>query len=81
MTPGERPNDVAGSQSKATSGASSPTAERWRVIQSIVDGALDRPPAERTAYLSQACGSDAALYASAAPLLDACDRAARPEPP
>ena len=77
MTPGERPNDVAGSQSKATSGASSPTAERWRVIQSIVDGALDRPPAERTAYLSQACGSDAALYASAARLLDACDRAAR----
>ena len=77
MTLGEGPNDFARAQSKATSGASSPTAERWRVIQSVVDGALDRPPAERTAYLSQACGSDAALYASASRLLDACDRAAR----
>ena len=37
------------------------TPDDWQRIEAIVDGALDRDPAERPAYLDQACGSDRAL--------------------
>ncbi|MGE5101603.1 MAG: protein kinase domain-containing protein [Deltaproteobacteria bacterium] len=53
------------------------TPERWNEIQRVVDGALDLPAAARTAYLDEACGTDAALREDAARLLDACERAAR----
>jgi serine/threonine-protein kinase len=34
---------------------------RWTEVAKILDEALDLPPAERTAFLDQACGSDAEL--------------------
>jgi tetratricopeptide (TPR) repeat protein len=37
------------------------TPERWRQIEQVFNAALERPPAERSAYLTQACGSDDAL--------------------
>jgi serine/threonine-protein kinase len=72
----EGPRDADGAAAHATPGPT-PASGRWRVIQRLVDGALDLPPAERAAYLSQACGPDAELYDSAARLLDACERADR----
>ena len=50
-------------------------SERWREVQRVVDGALNLPAAERSAYLDSSCGTDAALRDSAARLLDACERA------
>jgi tetratricopeptide (TPR) repeat protein/tRNA A-37 threonylcarbamoyl transferase component Bud32 len=35
--------------------------ERWRRVEEIVHGALDRPPGEREAYFDSACGDDAEL--------------------
>jgi Tol biopolymer transport system component/predicted Ser/Thr protein kinase len=35
--------------------------ERWRQIESLFQNALERPTAERDAFLRQACGSDADL--------------------
>ena len=62
-----------------TGNESDPAAvERWKLVQRVVDGALDLPRAERSPYLAEACGSDAALYESASRLLAACDDAAAP---
>ena len=47
------------------------TPERWRVVDSVVQAALALTPAERTAYLDRACGSDAALRREAESLLAA----------
>ncbi|HTJ21064.1 MAG TPA: protein kinase [Gemmatimonadaceae bacterium] len=47
------------------------TPERWRVVDSVVQGALALPLAERSAYLDRACGSDAALRREAESLLAA----------
>ena len=35
--------------------------ERWRIVDSIVQRALDAAPDERSAFLDRACGADAAL--------------------
>ncbi len=43
----------------------------------MVDGALDRPPAARDAYLEAACRADPGLHADAARLVEACERAER----
>ncbi|MEO6528522.1 MAG: protein kinase [Gemmatimonadaceae bacterium] len=73
MTPPEGKPHVApvdaGSESASSSG-------RWREIQRVVDGALDLPPAERDAFVSEACGPDVALSVQARQLLEACERAA-----
>jgi serine/threonine protein kinase len=45
--------------------------ERSRRIAEIVGSALERPAAERSAYLAAACGSDAGLLREAEALLDA----------
>jgi serine/threonine protein kinase/tetratricopeptide (TPR) repeat protein len=37
------------------------TAERWQQIKEILDAALQRQPAQRAAFLQEACGRDAAL--------------------
>ena len=39
------------------------TPDRWRVVKSIVQQALDRPPAAREAFVADACGGDAELRA------------------
>src|SRR5919205_464045 len=35
--------------------------ERWQSVKELLDGALQRPPGERSAFLDEACGADAAL--------------------
>ncbi len=47
--------------------------ERWEQIDALFDAALDRPPAEREAFLRERCGDDTALYRSVCELLDASD--------
>src|SRR5438132_9645710 len=37
------------------------TPERWQKVKEIFQGALDRAPGERSAFLSSACGGDEAL--------------------
>jgi serine/threonine-protein kinase len=48
-----------GSEDPAPAGPLTP--ERWRVVDSVVQAALERAPAERAGFLARACGSDAAL--------------------
>lgn len=45
------------------------TPERWHQIKALLTDALERPPAERAAFLDEACGSDAALRAEVESLL------------
>ena len=49
----------------------SPSAERWRRIEALMDGALDLPRAERQAFLSTATSGDDALVAEVIALIDA----------
>jgi len=37
------------------------TPERWQQVKAVLDGALERDPAERLVYLDEACGRDAEL--------------------
>ena len=37
------------------------TPERWQEVKALLDGALQRAPFDRPAFLEQACGADAAL--------------------
>ena len=34
------------------------TSEQWQQVQELFEAALERGPAERTAFVAQACGSD-----------------------
>jgi eukaryotic-like serine/threonine-protein kinase len=43
--------------------------DRWRMIQDIFQGALDRPSSERPEYLEQVCGNDEELRQEIASLL------------
>jgi len=45
-------------------------AARWTAVQTLFDAALDLPPAERDAYLRDACGDDPDLYREVASLLN-----------
>jgi len=51
------------------------TPERWQVIKELLDGALQRSPADRGPYLEQACSSDPTLRREVESLL-----AADPDP-
>src|SRR5262245_7622793 len=44
-------------------------AERWALVERICRAALDRPPAERAAYLAEACAGDESLRREVASLL------------
>jgi eukaryotic-like serine/threonine-protein kinase len=44
-------------------------AERWHVVESLFEAALQRPPAERNAYLQEACANDPDLQREVASLL------------
>jgi serine/threonine protein kinase/tetratricopeptide (TPR) repeat protein len=44
-------------------------AERWRVVESLFDAALQRPPAERAGYLREACANDQDLHREVESLL------------
>src|SRR6266550_993050 len=37
------------------------TAEQWQQVQDLFHAALERPPHDRTVFLDEACGEDAAL--------------------
>jgi serine/threonine-protein kinase len=49
------------------------TPERWREVKLVVQGALDRGPAERPAFLDAACAADGALRREVDSLLAAAD--------
>jgi len=46
------------------------TPERWKQVKEILDAALERDPADREAFLQEACGSDAALRREVDSLID-----------
>jgi hypothetical protein len=46
-------------------------AERWERVKSLFQTALDRPTADRPAFLRDACGADLDLLAEMESLLDA----------
>ena len=48
---------------------------RWDTVSALLDGALDREPAERAAFLAQACGDDQALRTEVEQLLRSCEEA------
>jgi hypothetical protein len=49
------------------------TPQRWSQIRALFNGALERPPEAREAWLRAECGSDAALLADAQRLLRSFD--------
>ena len=49
---------------------------QWSRLEAILDDALDRPPAERAAFIEAACGADADLLAEARRLSGAMEPAA-----
>jgi serine/threonine-protein kinase len=56
---------------------STPAGERWRLVDNLLDQALELPESERLAFFSRACGGDADLERELTQLLRACDRAAQ----
>ena len=51
------------------------TPERWQTVEEVLQGALDRPPQERAAFLIKACFGDRELEQEATSLIDAHERA------
>jgi eukaryotic-like serine/threonine-protein kinase len=49
------------------------TRERWRVLEPLLDAALELAPARREAFVIDACGHDDRLRAELEALLEACD--------
>lgn len=49
--------------------------QRWRLIEPILDGALDLSPDQRGAYLARTCTGDTELRAEVEALLHSCDQA------
>ena len=52
------------------------TPERWQQVEDVLQAALDRPPRERSAFLTEACLDDKELAREAGSLLDAYEEAA-----
>ncbi|HEY2162344.1 MAG TPA: serine/threonine-protein kinase, partial [Gemmatimonadaceae bacterium] len=50
------------------------SAERWAVLEPLIDAALDLPPEERNAYFDRASDGDRSLRAQIARLVAACER-------
>ena len=62
------------SRKSGTQGTSAPiSAERWDAMMSIFADAVELPPSERSAFLAQACGTDAELGKEVESLLAAHD--------
>ena len=51
------------------------TPERWRQVEEIFQGALDRVPDQRTQYVLEACGNDETLRRDVQLLLSQHDSA------
>ncbi|HEV8217655.1 MAG TPA: serine/threonine-protein kinase, partial [Gemmatimonadaceae bacterium] len=50
-------------------------ADRWRLVEDILDDVLARPPGDWRAVLDERCGDDAALRAEVESLLERADKA------
>src|SRR4051812_32429355 len=51
------------------------TPERWQIVEEVLQAALDRPPAERAAFLATACATDDELERETRALVQAHDEA------
>jgi serine/threonine protein kinase len=51
------------------------TPERWQEIEAVLQGALDRPPLERSSFLEDVCAGDHELREEADSLISAYDEA------
>ena len=51
--------------------------ERWKVVERLLDAALDLDPAQRVRFLDEACVDDPALAEAVRSLLSACDNGAK----
>jgi eukaryotic-like serine/threonine-protein kinase len=51
------------------------TPERWQQLKQIFQSALERKPAERSAFLNQACAGDPALRSEVESLISSHDQA------
>ena len=49
--------------------SSNQAADRWQTIERVCRAAIERPPADRPAFLDEACAGDAALRAEVESLL------------
>ena len=52
------------------------STDRWQRLQAVLDGALDLPPADVSAYLDRECGGDRTLREDAERMLASCGAAA-----
>src|SRR6185295_8037205 len=50
------------------------TPERWKRVEEVFESALERPPAERAAFLESACQGDNSLRHQVETLLGALDQ-------
>src|SRR5262245_35898973 len=55
--------------------SSTPADERWRRIDQLLQSSLERKPAERTAFLREACAGDESLLREVQSLLSAHEQA------
>jgi serine/threonine-protein kinase len=51
--------------------------ERWKVVERLLDTALDLDPGQRSAFLDDACGDDVALADEVRSLLAACENSTK----
>src|SRR5688500_15056980 len=51
------------------------TPERWQQLKQIFQSALERNPAERSAFLNQACAGDSVLRSEVESLISSHDQA------
>ena len=51
------------------------TRDRWNRIKALFSDAISQPPAERAAFLAEACGADEALRREVESLLEGHDQA------
>src|SRR5690349_8681683 len=51
--------------------------ERWKVVERLLDTALDLDPGQRSAFLDDACGDDVALADEVRALLAACENSTK----
>jgi serine/threonine-protein kinase len=54
---------------------STPAGDRWRIVDSLLDQALEQPANERREFLSRACAGDSDLERELTDLLRACEQA------
>src|SRR6185369_17660414 len=58
---GRRPSGVSRVSVESFPGGRTVTPERWRQVKAVLDGALERRPAERAAFVATACADDSEL--------------------